>query len=415
MLNKNNYTPLYAGVLLFIPFLSVYIFTAGLTKGLDPVFSIDEPTHHYPTILAFAKQLPFLYLKDYNSATTPLFHILVAAISKLIGTDIKTLRLVNFFITYVSVVLLFNILTRHFRLIARPSLLFATLFALSPYYFREAFVLLTDNLPVLWLLCFFNFYLKYKQEGKERLFLISLLFVMLMGLTRQTYLFVCLPILGDILKDNTSIKQKLQHCFFLFLASVPTLYFFILWQGLTPPSFAEWHIRKTLINPKAILYGLSVVGFYSIFIPGKNIFTSLFRRENAVMIISGILLVWGVTFFFPMIKSPKDFGFLWYVAEPFSKVANSATLFYILEGLGIIYLLGIGQKKGSRFYILFLLGLFLSEIPNDAIFQRYYDNSILLVLIFLSAQYYVSDKIDTYRRIALIAFFVMYFIIYTVA
>ncbi|PVD52661.1 hypothetical protein DC498_09105 [Terrimonas sp.] len=415
MLTKNNYTPLYVGVLLFVPFLSVYIFTTGLTNGLDPIFSIDEPTHHYPTILAFAKQMPFLYLKDYSSATTPLFHILVAAISKVIGTDIETLRLVNFFITYASVVLLFNILIRRFRLSVQSSFLFALLFALSPYYFREAFVLLTDNLPVLWLLCFFNFYLRYKQEGKERLFLISLLFVMLMGLTRQTYLFVCLPILADILKEDVPVKQKALHCFFLFLAAAPTLYFFVLWQGLTPPSFTEWHTRKTSLSPKAILYGLSTVGFYSIFIPGINIFASLCRKENALIIFSGLLLVWGVTFFFPLIKGPKDFGFLWYMAEPFSKVADSAILFYILGGLGIIYLLGIGQKKGSRFYILFLLGLFLSEIPNDAIFQRYYDNSILLALIFLSAEYYVSDKIDTCRRIALIAFFVMYFIVYTVA
>lgn len=415
MLTKNNYTPLYAGVLLFIPFLSVYIFTAGLTKGLDPVFSVDEPTHHYPTILAFAKQWPQFYLKDYNSATTPLFHILLAGISKVIGTDIKTLRLVNFFITYASVVLLFNMLIWRFRLTVQQSFLFAILFALSPYYFREAFVLLTDNLPVLWLLCFFNFYLRYKEEGKERLFLIAMLFVMLMGLTRQTYLFVCLPILGDILVENISIKQKAQHSFLLFLAVVPTLYFFVLWHGVTPPSFAEWHIRKTSMNPKAILYGLSTIGFYSIFIPGINIFTSLFRRENTLKIISCILLVWGITFFLPMIKSPKDFGFLWYMAAPFPKVAHSAILFYILEALGVICLLGFGQKKGSQFYILFFLGLFLSETPNDAIFQRYYDNSILLALIFLSAQYFVPHKIDTYRRVSLIAFFVMYFIVYTVA
>ncbi|MFT3949351.1 MAG: hypothetical protein QM763_20475 [Agriterribacter sp.] len=401
-------------IILFLPFAAVYIYTSGLTKGLNPVFSVDEPRYHYPTILNFAKQLPFPDIRDYDSATTPLFHILLAALSKVIGTDVHHLRLVNFFITYFSVVFLFFILIRRFKATPRVSLLYAMIFALSPYYFREAFVILTDNLPLLWLLCFFNYYFRYKAERKQHLLLLSLFFVMLLCLTRQTFLFVCLVVGIDTLLEKTTIQHKFKVFFLVLFAAIPTLSLFVLWKGLTPPGFREAHTRDSLIDTKATLYGLSTLGFYSLFMPGVSLFTSVFQKRK-LLVIAAVLCMWVVLLFFPLIKDVKDFGYLWYMAAPAPCIAGTSLLFWGLLPLGAISLLSIWNKEGFSLLLLFLLCLFLSEVPNKFIFQRYYDGSIILTLIFFAIRYHESNKIDFYRRIVLIAFFIIYFVVFTVA
>lgn len=413
--NKDYRIALSTGYLLLtVPFVIVLLYTGGLAGGLDTVFSVDEPKYHYPTILNFAKRLPFPDIRDYGSATTPLFHILLAALSKIVGTDIQHLRLANFFITYFSVLFLFSLLCRQYKLKPQVSLLFTFIFALSPYYFREAFVILTDNLPVLWLLFFFNFYFRYKAEHKQSLLLLSLLFVMLLCLTRQTYLFVCLAIAMDTMLIKEPLQTKMKILSLVFVAATPTLALFFIWKGLTPPSFREFHTRESLINAKAVLYGFCVLGFYTLFIPGTGVFKSLLQKRK-IMIAVVILLSWSVLFFSPLIKNPKDFGYLWYMASPLPRIAGTSLLFWGLLPLGVITVLCIWHKEGLNLFILFLVCLFLSEVPNKLIFQRYYDSSVILILILFSAKYHESNKIDYYRRLLLVAFFITYFVVFTIA
>ncbi|MCC7380158.1 MAG: glycosyltransferase family 39 protein [Chitinophagaceae bacterium] len=400
-------------ILLLFPFVFVYLYSGGLPFSLDTSFASDEPIYHYPTILKFAEQLPFPDVSDYNSATTPLFHLVFAAASKIIGTDIQTLRLFNVLISCVILLILFKILQSRFKLTKVNAFLFAFIFACSPYYFREAFVVVTDNFPVLWLLCFFNFYFKYKEEHNQRFFLLSAFFLLLLCLTRQTYLFVCIAVIIDQLLRTGSTSKKIKNSAWILLASLPTLIFFFIWKGLTPPTFANLHTRESLVNIKVFLYGLSILGFYSLFIPSLSSYGELFTKKN--MIIKVVCLVvssWIVLFFLQIVKDPKDFGYIWHIAESVPELANSSLLFYILMPMGVITLLNIWQKEGISFLILFLVGLFISEMPNKIIFQRYYDNSILISLIFFSARYYESCKIDLYRRVILIVFFITYFVIY---
>lgn len=400
-------------IVLFLPFIIVYIYTSGLKFGLDTDFSFDEHKFHYPTILQFARQLPLPDVRDYNSATTPLFHILMAVCSKAIGTDIHSLRAVNFLITYTSTIFFYNILIQKFKLNWSNSLLFAFIFALSPYYFREAFVILTDNLPVLWLLLFFNYYLRYKNGREFKWLLLSLLFIMLLCLTRQTYLFICLAIAIDVMLDKITLLAKLKILLLIFIAAIPTFLLFIIWKGLTPPAFQEFHTRDSFINIKAVLYGLCVLGFYALFIPGVGVFKSLFQKRRASIIIC-VLIAWGVLFFSPLIKNVKDFGYLWYMADVLPDIVGTSLLFWLLLPIGLLTLLCIWNKEGFCFFILFLLCLFLSEMPNKFIFQRYYDSSIILSLLFFNARYHVSNNADFARRLILLTFFIAYFVVFII-
>lgn len=398
--------------LLAVPFLIGLIVLWKMPLDLSS-FAWDEFSYHYPTILKFAEQLPFPDLRDYHSATTPLFHLLFAAIGKIAGTDVKTLRVVNLVISYIGVIIFFTILAKRFNVRRQDALLYTFIFALSPYYFRTAFVVVTDNLPIIWLLCFFNFYIRYKDEDKQRLYLLSMLFLLLLCLTRQTFLFVWGAVIGDQILNKAPLRKKLINVAWAVGAALPTFMFFIIWGGLTPPSFATKHTQGSMINIKPILFGMSIIGLYSIFIPGIKSFKTLFQQKG-ILTLCFVLLGWIVLFFFPLAQAEKDYGYLWHIVNRVPGIAGTSLLFYLLITVGIVSLLNIWQKEGLGIWVLFLLGMMVSEVPSKLIFQRYYDSSILLALIFFSARYHEINKIDLCRRFVLIAFFIVYFVAYII-
>src|SRR5947209_1613275 len=53
----------------------------------------DQNMWHLPAIRQFARQLPHPDLHDYLSATTPLYHLLIAAADRWISPDLRVLRL----------------------------------------------------------------------------------------------------------------------------------------------------------------------------------------------------------------------------------------------------------------------------------------------------------------------------------
>ena len=402
-----------AAITLGTPFVIVFLYTNGLSGGLDTAFSYDESEYHYPVILQFARDLPFPDLTNYNSATTPLFHLLFAVLGKIMGTDIQHLRMINFFITVFSTILLFKLLIKQFNLPYFSALLSTSLFALSPYFFREAFVVMTDNLPVLWLLLFLQYYLRFKDNGSFRNYLYSLFFIMLLCLTRQTYLYLALPVAADIYMNKELKQSRSLYLLLLIAAIAPTLLLFFTWKGLTPPQFQERHTESSLLNIKPALYGLGVLGFYSLFITGDKIYrTFLSIRKQKV--IAAVLLGWVLLFFFPLTKANHDFGYLWYIADELPSIHGTPILFYILVAIGICVSSSIWRLETPPFYLLFILGLFVSEIPNKYFFQRYYDSSILIFLLFLNARYDKLDRFQVARIGLLICLFIIYFIVFII-
>jgi len=408
-----KYSLFLAAIALGIPFVIVFFYSKGMSWGLDTAFSYDETEHHYPVILQFAQELPFPDLTDYNSATTPLFHLSFAVLSKIVGSDIQHLRMINFFITVITIILLFKLLIRQFNMPYYSALLFTSLFALSPYFFREAFVVMTDNLPVLWLLLFLQYYLRFREDGNFRNYIYSLFFVMLLCLTRQTYLYILFPVAVDIYMNKNLRRPQSIYMLFLIVAAAPTLLLFLIWKGLTPPQFQERHTEASLLNIKPVLYGLGVLGFYSLFIADDKLYRT-FLRINKQKLIVAVLLGWILLFFFPLTKANHDFGYLWYIADELPSVHGTPILFYILIAIGICVCSAIWQLEATPFYLLFIIGLFISEIPNKYFFQRYYDSSILIFLLFLNARYYTSDRFQVARKGLLTCLFIAYFIVFIV-
>jgi 4-amino-4-deoxy-L-arabinose transferase-like glycosyltransferase len=135
----------------------VIIYSNGLKKFVPAYHGIDE-VWHLMAIKRFTEQFPFFNFTDYESATPPLFHILMVTAGKIFGFELFKLRLLNVFISYFAVFLLYYFLIKISKIQSITALLIALVFELSPYYFGSSFHLFTDNLAVLLLIAFLFFF-----------------------------------------------------------------------------------------------------------------------------------------------------------------------------------------------------------------------------------------------------------------
>jgi hypothetical protein len=416
---------------LALPFILVIFYTNGLKNPLPTYHGMDELTYHYPIIKTFARQFPYFDLTDYKSATTPFFHIVFATISKLIGLDLVTLRFINVLFSYGAILMLYFILVQRFK--ARPSdaLLYAIAFELSPYFFGVSFILLTDNLSVFLFTVFSYFYFKYKENAKFSTFILSMVFLSLTILTRQIFLYAGLPVVLDILMKKNSLKIKARDLTVAFFAVIPFLILIFVWKGLTPPSFNQFaensflrkriftELKPRLINLRSVGFGLAVVGFYSIFLMNRNFYLSLFEKKRALIVLTAISIFFMILvpikqnfIKLPYLPYPTvlDDGFLWHISRAFPDLLGSSSFFYLFVPLGFITVYAIWKKTGWEFKLLALASFLLSNIPNNWVFQKYYDVSIMMLLIFITGIYKVSDRFEYLRIFTILICFIVYFI-----
>ncbi|MGD2071338.1 MAG: hypothetical protein PVI57_21895, partial [Gemmatimonadota bacterium] len=102
----------------------------------------DEAHFHHPTVRTFADQLPRPDLTDYRSATTPLYHLGLAVVSRLTGDRLWILRAVNLAVGLLCVLTVQRWLARG----RDPAMaaLGTLVLAYSPFVFGPATRLMTD-------------------------------------------------------------------------------------------------------------------------------------------------------------------------------------------------------------------------------------------------------------------------------
>ncbi len=403
---------LLAPILLALPFIFGIIYTEGLTIALPTFHGTDEMTYHYPVILQFADQFPFFDISDYNSATTPLFHIVFALIGKVIGFEPYKLRFVNVLFSYTAILLLYRILTNRFRIQSGAALLFATLFELSPYFFGVSFILLTDNLALLLLMAFFYYYFRYDESKRLSTFLLSILFLTLTILTRQTFLYISLAVIVPILVDRTGLPAKIKLLIIASVSVIPLLFFFYVWEGPTPPSFKQEHMESSLINLRSLTFGLGVIGFYSLFLIHKEFFLIFLEKKFFFITVAALSIIYIL--FVPISHMKGDDGFIWRVSRYFPNVFGSSLIFYVLVPLGTIMFVSIWKEIGPDFKLIAIVTFLMSNLPHKLVFQKYYDISIILLLIFISARFKTLERFAYYRLLSLLFLFILYTIAYQV-
>lgn len=420
---------MFTAVMFAVPFAVIIYALDGLRDTYGTFHGGDELEYHYPAIKSFMETFPQMKLWDYSSATTPLFHAVTAALGKYVGTSLPILRLVNVVATYCLAWVMLLMLHKVLKADWWTSAVAALTMVLSPYVFGTSFILLTDNLAMLFAAVSLALALSYIECEDWGTLACAVLFATLAILTRQLYLWLLPIIIAASYLGSRQISFRIPFGLLalLCLSMMPFLVLALSWGGLNPPTFQ----RFSEGNPRAFGFLTACIGAYGAALlltsPCKPI-TWHGLAQGRHLLLGQSLLVCGLTVLM-LLSAPLRYvsldpncgwqqaacfptdGYLWRLSSLFPTIGGSSLLFWILVPLGLMTLLHSWQEvllRGIRRERLALVptliyltcGIMLSA--NASPFQKYYDHIALLIciMIFLKAGRFHPGR----ARIVLLAY-----------
>lgn len=389
---------------LAIPYVVAVAALRGLTHAMPTFHGRDETHYHVPTILQFAHQLPGVDLVHYPAAQTPLFHLLVAVWGKLVGLELWRLRILEVVVAYLAVLVLYRLLRRHAGLGAWPAAALAGLFGLSPYVFGDSFILVTDNLGLLFGLLAIERLLAYWRAGRLGAFAAACGWIALALLTRQSYVWLgplalVVLVLRDapegrgvlpVLRRPADRRALLAGVGLLALAAAPFAALVVAWHGFVPPTAdpASCGLCKpeagrlgwTGDSPlRAPLFALAVLGVYGPLTHGPALLAGRRRWAlPAVAALAGALLLVAL----PLAYHVGDEGWIWRFARSGPRPLGTSWPFWALVPAGCAVLVAGARREGARALPVLLLGCFLvAQLATRLTYQKYFEPFMLLACL----------------------------------
>jgi hypothetical protein len=266
----------------------------------------------------------------------------------------------------------------------------------SPYFVGPAIRLSTDNAALFMAIA--AIYSMDVTPPKTKNFFLSNLLILVTVWIRQIYAWL----LGAYVLFNLwrSRWQKVNLAAMILPAVIPIggmAYFFLLWNGLTPPPFAG-HFSYGL-NWDVPVFIVSLIGFLGIFF--SPWLFKLYQRNPGWLplllttgLAVGYLLLHPVSNEYPVADGSIFYrgGALWLIASRLPNLLSSAIVFWVLFPLGLacLYLMARDLFSRDEYFVVICLGLWLAaNITNKDTYQKYYEP---FLLFFMG---YVLVKIDT--------------------
>ena len=323
---------------------------------------LDERLFHLPTIEKFMGEMPRPDVSDYPSATTPLYHLVMAAFGLAVGGEIGALRVINLVISIGALVCAGWAVGRRNAIAVLPL-------ALSPYFIGPAVRLSTDNAALM--AVFLTVGLMARDEDRP---LSPGLAATAAILTRQIYAWL----LGLLLIE--AIRQgHLKRWLGLALPSICLALMLATWGTLTPPSFAKGHAQG--LNPDTAVFALAMFGLYGPFFGGwlAPVARTHWRRLVIAAVIAGLGLA---AISMPHTADPNRWGgAVWQLAARTPLLLEVNLSFWILVPIGAAVLTAIGSsgKRGMLLSVAVALWL-IANLASARAYQKYYDPMALFVL-----------------------------------
>lgn len=369
--------------------LSLIFFSLAVPLILKPTIDIfdeaDEACCHYPATIDFKNQFPNLDLIHYNSATTPLYHITLAILSFVFGSDIIHLRFISFFISLACLMVIHGYLSKRGKMLR--ALFFTVIIMLSPYFIGPAVRLSTDNMALLFaILSIFTMDTNVYSTQKN---IVTNILILITILTRQVYAWLAgAYLIATWWKHGSKklISNWMQIILPVLIPIIGLAYFIFLWKGLTPPTY--WARDATKSNWDAPVYIVSLVGLFGSFF----IFWlwAIYKETQPKFLHICLLVIFGITALllrpvsneYPVLDRylGDRGGSLWLVVSHLPNLLSSSIVFWILFPVGLVFLFVMARHLISKqnFLIIICFSLWLmANIINANTYQKYYEPFIL--------------------------------------
>ncbi|MEM1330317.1 MAG: hypothetical protein AAGG07_07135 [Planctomycetota bacterium] len=355
----------------------------------------DAVVFHYEAIVLFAAELPTPDLSDYASATTPLYHLALSVVARLVSTDPMLLRLTGSLFTAALLATLVTACCRRSR--GWTGLSRCLPFACSSYVFGAGVWTLPDN--AAWLGVLLLLLIGLRPKVTWRIIGAGAVVLVMLVMTRQVHLWAASVLwaavwMGSLGTEDSRnlfghIGRRLPRTLMAVLATLPAFVvvalFYLSWGGLVPPRFQGMYSGWSPATPAFLLMLVAAFGtFFLADIAPRMVLA--WKRYRTVLVASvGLGLVLALA---PETSYSTEFGRfsgIWNLSRRFD-VGRTSLLIVALAPVGAAYFTSIvvTVRFRERWVALAAIsGFIAAQMASPMLWQRYNDPFVLMLLAML--------------------------------
>lgn len=382
---------------------AVPLILSGLMTGRP---GLDQGVFHERAIRIFAHDWPRFDFEGYLAATTPLYHLLIAAVCRFVTDSRVGLQTAGMLISVALIALLAWACTARGRLWLALA---ATLAAFSSHYlFFPAVWLLPDNLG--WLGVLGVMLLCMQRDGAWRPLVMAAAVLVPLVLTRQSHIWAAAMIWAAAWMGRegagAGVMERARRVGVAMALTLPAFlavaWFVRLWGGLTPPLFQGMNqaapgdgegagsLAASVLanmNPATPAFLLAVIGVHGAFflVSLAPAGVDLWRRHRWVLagVVAGALLVSVVPATTHDLEAGRSRGVWGLAARTPEIMGHTSPAIVALAVLGGVVLAMMCRKVGKREAVVMVVGLAAfgaSLAASKHLWQRYTAPLVLMML-----------------------------------
>ncbi len=375
--------------ILAIPFVVTVIALAGLTHDF-PVFQSGDERIHFDIVSRVALQWPRPVLWGYGSWSGPLVYWLLAALSRPFGGSLATTRLVVAAFSWATCAIAYRLFRDRLKARPKDALALSLVLALSPFFFGQAFRVLTDDPTWLFVVAALDCLVAYALGPRTGRLAAFAALACAATLMRQFSAWLFVPAAVALAGSGLPTRRFVAGAAALCAGLLPLVLLTSLWGGLLPRGSGSGGLG----HPPALsslLLSLAVVGAYGVLLmPAKEIARlphSLRRRGGliaaAAMAVAGVTLAAGALRGV-VGRDPYSLGWLSFAGRLYPGAQGTSLLLWVLVPIGaavaVTLVLTRWRTTVDRVLVVSLLGLLAATMIGPAWYQRYVDFPVLLLL-----------------------------------
>jgi hypothetical protein len=344
----------------------------------------DQTWFHLPTIETFSASFPSVDIVNIQTATSPLYHLIVAAIMTVLHLSATGAQIVGSGFA----ALLAGVVTASVKCVRLgvDRLLIVAPLLLSAYFWQSALWLNTDAAALLFAAC--ALLLLVRADSLLNFGLVGVFVAAAIG-TRQTYAWILVP---AALVSYLCVQGNSNRFRSMALSCAPGTFTLVLlvalWHGFTPPLFKE--LNGISVNGASISYGfamLAVLGLPVLLATGRFLSRTTFRTGVVVGLFAALP---GVIFASSRTAGDsRNGGWLWAAVGIGPSFENRSVLLVVLAVVGGIVGTALLAGLDTRIAVVVsssFLGNLIVFTFGTRLYQRYFELLLLFLLLLVTRE-----------------------------
>ncbi|WP_460730105.1 hypothetical protein [Nocardia heshunensis] len=350
----------------------------------------DQRAFHWPSVEQLRHSFPHLDLVGLNTATGPLYHLVVAAISGPLGLGEHGTQIVGALfagcLAALAVWQARSLPTWYLRGLAVAPLL------LSAYFWQSALWMLTDDAALVFALAATG--LMIAAPTTRRQVAIGLLVAAAIA-TRQTFVWLLVPAVlscVDPVRPRDDPKSALRGAVLVAVPGVVVLgWLILLWGGLTPPAMRQFNAA----NPSwtAIAFTFAVAAIFAVPVLVATTSFAVVREHLVAGVVTGLIVAApALVFRSAATKFPDDSrrgGVLWTVVGQLPDVAGRSPVLAVaafVGGFACTALFFVLERRSAVIIAAALIALAVVTAPGSQLYQKYAELPIAMLAVLVIAE-----------------------------